>query len=107
MSAADARVVMMDLYENRFGIYNHLAGDKNPLSSVLLHDKEEVWMDSSLRDMIEDFALYDIGELWKISLVDFLKLPHPYVEIMRRVRDGVVDKKKKEMKLAEQGFGLK
>ncbi len=84
---------MVDLYETEFGIYNHLAKDKSPLASVLHHDCEEVWMNSPARELIEEFAVYNIGELFNITLTEYLLLPRPYVQLIRKIKDTVLKKR--------------
>jgi len=87
----------MDLYEREFGICHHGDANSNPLSSVLYHDEEDVWKDSALRDLIEDFASYDMGSLWNMSFIEFLSLPMPYTQIMKEVRDRVIARKGNEL----------
>lgn len=95
----------MDLYEREFGIYNHGPSADNPLSSVLFHTCEDVWMDSRLRDLIETFAVHDIGRLWNMSLPEFLALPIPYVEMIMKLRDPVSAKKDRALNDVVRGMG--
>lgn len=88
---------MTDLYEREFGICPQTAAKENPLSSVLFHEDEDVWMNSRLRDLIEDYATYDYGSLWNLSLTEFLSLPMPYTQIMAKLRDKVMAKKNAEL----------
>lgn len=93
MEYDQARTVMKDLYETEFGIYNHFGQDKNPLASVLHHKCEEVWLNSGVRELIEEFAVYNIGELFNISLVEYLSMPRPYVALIREIKDTVLKKR--------------
>lgn len=93
MDYDSARTVMRDLYETEFGIYNHLGKDKNPLASVLHHRSEEVWMNSGLKELIEEFAVYNLGELFNITLPEYLALPRPYVAMIRELKDTVLRKR--------------
>lgn len=93
MGYDEAQTVLRDLYETEFGIYNHLAKDKNPLSSVLHHKSEEVWLTSGLRELVEEFAVYNLGELFNITLKEFLTLPRPYVSMIREIKDSVLKKR--------------
>ena len=88
-----ARETMQVLYETEFGIYNHRSENKNPLASVLHHPSEEVWLNSGLRDLIEEFAVYNIGELFNITLDKYLQLPRPYVQLIREIKDTVLKKR--------------
>lgn len=96
MTRENAIVVMADLYETRFGIFDHKARDKNPLASVLLHDSEDVMFDSALADTLIEFAVDEIGDLWKISLTEYLNLPKPVADLMRRIKP-IAAKKKSEI----------
>lgn len=93
MEYDQARMVMRELYETEFGIYNHLGQDKNPIASVLHHKCEEVWLNSGVRELIEEFAVYNIGELFNISLVEYLSMPRPYVAMIREIKDTVLKKR--------------
>lgn len=86
---------MKDLYETRFGIFNHAepSSKKNPLATVLHHPAEETLLNSALRDTIEEFAVYNLGELFNMSLTEYLQLPRPYVELIRSIKDDIIKKK--------------
>lgn len=93
MNEDDAKLVLTDLYESHFGIYNHFAEDKSAIASVLHHPGEEVWLNSGLRDLVEEFAVYNFGELFNISLNEFLAMPRPYVSMIRSIKDSVLKKR--------------
>lgn len=97
MTREDAKIVISDLYETRFNIFDHRDFRKNPLASVLMHECEDVMLDSALADLLIDFAVEDYGELWKISLVDFLSLPKPIADLLRRVKPIAVKKKTEQL----------
>lgn len=104
MSSGKAKIVLKDLYETRFGLYNHSAPDRNPLSSILMNPGEEYLIDSPIRDLIEEFAVYNYGELWNISLIEFINLPRPYVELIRKIKDGVMKKRQAIVENVERGL---
>jgi hypothetical protein len=106
MSADEARIVMMDLYEREFGIFHHGGQDANPLSSVLMHEEEEVWVDSPLRDLLEDFAVFDMGSLWNVSLIEYLNLPMPYTQLMQKIKEDVMKKKSEMISSVGRKMGL-
>lgn len=93
MEYDQARNVMKELYETEFGIYNHRSKDKNPIASVLHHKSEEVWMNSGVKELIEEFAVYNLGELFNISLIEYLSMPRPYVAMIREIKDTVLKKR--------------
>lgn len=97
MSRENAKIVLGDLYETRFGIFNHDDRTKNPLASVLMHDAEDVMLDSALADLLIEFAVEDYGDLWKISLTEFMGLPKPIADLMRRVKAIAVKKKAEQL----------
>lgn len=96
MTREDAIIVLADLYETRFGIFDHKARDKNPLASVLMHESEDVMFDSALADLLIEFAVDEIGDLWKISLTEYLNLPKPVADLLRRLKP-IAAKKKAEL----------
>ncbi len=102
MNYQDAQIVMKDLYETRFGLYDHGGQNKSPLASVLHHDGDETWLSGSLRDIVEEFAVYNMGELYNISLVEYLMLPRPYVALLRKIKTSVLQKREKAISDVER-----
>lgn len=102
MPALDVRAVMMDLYETEFGIYDHVTpGPKHPFASVLHHPKEEYYYNSPLKEVIEEFGVYNLGELYNLSLTEYLRLPTPMLELLRRTKDDILKKREALVRIAE------
>lgn len=53
-------------------------------------------LDSALADLFIEFAVEDYGDLWKISLSEFISLPKPVADLLRRVKP-IASKKKAEI----------
>lgn len=67
---------MTDLYETNYNIYNHLHPTvQRPLASIAMHPAEDVNEGSLLQAAIGLFIEHDIGNLAKISLIEYLELP--------------------------------
>lgn len=76
-------MVMYDLYESRYGIFNHLSGNKKrPLASVAMHSSEDINLDSLLEEAIRTYVKRDIKEIYHLSLVEFLDLPIDVIQVM-------------------------
>lgn len=76
LESVDAHMVLADVYETNFGIYNHLdVGSKRPMSSVALHGAEDNYKTSRLYETIENFVTKDIYKSTGLSLTEFLNLP--------------------------------
>lgn len=102
MPSQEARQVFTDLYETRFGIYDHTPRPgKSGLASILHHPREEYYLNSPLRDAIEEFAIYNLGELFHISLYEYLNLPKPMVDLIRNIKDDVLKKRESLISLVE------
>lgn len=84
----------MELYDRRFMMREEVSGKPpHPFASVLHYPKEEVWLNSELRQAIEEFAVYNYGELYNISLDEWLKLPLPQVALLRECKDQIIQKR--------------
>lgn len=76
LCATDARLVLLEMYEQEYGIYNHALGDPNrPLASVAMHPAENVLEGSFLDERIEQFADKEVTKHFGLSLIEFLDLP--------------------------------
>jgi hypothetical protein len=72
-------MVLYDLYETHYRIYNHLNSTKvRPLAGVALHESEDNSHGSRLYELIDTFADKEIGTLFNISIIEFLALPTEY-----------------------------
>lgn len=105
MPEDDAKVVLTDLYEAQFGISNYFDPNKSVIESVLHQPCEEVWLNSGLRDLVEEFAVYNLGELFNISLTEFLTMPRPHVSMIRSIKDSVLKKRDAIVAAVERGVG--
>jgi hypothetical protein len=69
------KIVLRELYEQVFGIYNHLAKDKNPLAIVGLRKKESLTEGDPIDDLIGAYTNYDINGNFGLSFIEFVGLP--------------------------------
>ena len=77
MSGIDANIVLYDLYETNYGIYNHInAVKQKPLASVALHETEDNTTTSALYEAIETYHNKGIKELFGLSIKEYLDLPN-------------------------------
>lgn len=106
MNAYDASVILQDMYETVYNIHDHV-GNKNlsPLASVALHEAEENSINSNLYEAIDRYHEKGIGELFKLSLIEYLNLPTEIcVKLMEiaskdlTAKSAIVDKIQKQMK---------
>jgi hypothetical protein len=85
LDGIDGPMLMFDLYESNYGIYNHLqpAILKNkPLASVAMHPGEDFTEGSALTDAVRVYIENNIGDYTKMSLVDFLELTSDVASII-------------------------
>lgn len=75
------QIAMHDLYETKYQIYNHINPPiHRPLSSVAFHPSERVHPDKRLKDALMNYHRYNIGDLWKITFLEFLNLTPDVIE---------------------------
>jgi hypothetical protein len=106
LSGVDADIILYDLYETNFGIFNHIGASKQrPLASVAMHPCEDNTHSSRTYEIIEQFASRGIGELFKISVLEYLALPTDICIKMLEVAS--MDSSKKNTALANIEASLK
>lgn len=77
------------MYETEYGIYNHIteSSGRRPLASVALHPKEDVNTHSLLEEVMKIYLEQNIGETFKLSLIEFMDLPRDIIDMMLGVSD--------------------
>ena len=91
------------MYDTNYGIYNHLNPHNNrPLASVAFHPGEDVNENSLLRNALKVYIDNDIGNLTKLSLVDYLELPSDVVAIINELCQNKLRENSKTMSQVEQ-----
>lgn len=106
----DARVVLSDIYESKFGIYNHLnksSSKINPLASVSFFEAEETLSNSLLSDAIRSYLSNGIKELYDINLLEYLELPFGYSKLFLEIASEENNKKNKIINNLNNSFDLK
>lgn len=105
LDAVDGRMVMQDLYETKYGIWNHLdKTTKRPLASVAFHDCEDINEGSLLEEAIRAYTSKNIGEYTKLNLVEFLDLPIDVVAMVMKICDEAMKKKEKTFEEIERSM---
>lgn len=76
-------MVLSDLYESRYGIYNHLAGNakRKPFASVAMHPKEDYLGQSRLRMHYLRYLSEEVYQLTGESWEDYINQPAYIMEI--------------------------
>lgn len=86
-----SKSLLQQAYETTFGIHDHLkqalqeqeiydADQKRPLSTVALHFAEDTMESSKIHELIRIYAKLKVHQYFGLSLIEFLTLPHEYVE---------------------------
>jgi hypothetical protein len=96
MNSIDGQLVMKDLYETEYGIYDHLSGSKNrPLASVAMHDMEDINDGSLLEEAANKYISKGIYDAFHLTLLEFLELPIDVIELLFSICDSEQSKKSK------------
>ena len=76
LCSSDAALVMGEMYESAYGIYDHTKIDPNrPLISVAFHEAEDTLATSALYEQINRFSDLKVFKYFGISLIEYLGLP--------------------------------
>lgn len=101
----DTQIVLRDLYEVEFGIFNHRAHSKTrPLSSVAFHDAEDLHTGSLLEEAIRLYTQKNIGEIFKLSLDEYLNRPRDVLQMLNTIADEVMAKKTTTLEQIEKNI---
>ena len=88
LSVSDATIIRRQFYDEHFGLRDYLdpkGEGKHPFSLMLMNPKEDVISNGSFRRAAMDFANYKIGEFFKLSLLEYLKLSPYEAEELRKI----------------------
>ena len=84
-------MILQQAYENTFGIYDYVRqaytevavtdpGLKRPLSSVAMHEAEDLSAGSRIKELIKVFAKLKVYQQYGLSFTELLELPLEYVD---------------------------
>lgn len=105
LNALQTRMVMQDLYETEYGIYNHLSqSKKKPLASVAMFASEDINDGSLLEEVIRTYHYRKIYDIFHISLIEFLELPFDIVQMLYQIADEENSKKNNAITDLEKEF---
>lgn len=87
LSNYTVKMLLMEAYETKYGIYNHDNPDPNrPLALIAMHPKEDTRERSPLYETIERYRIFDVYKHYGLNLREFLELPRDMVtEIFRQL----------------------
>lgn len=82
----DVKMALDVYYETKLGVYNHRLRPKGrPLAMIGYHPAEEVIEDSLLEEALKAYDRNRIGDVFKLSLLDYLNLPTEVIAILHQI----------------------
>lgn len=94
INSVTADIVMRDLYRTKYNIFNHIQSNNvNPLSSVMLHEAERFDYEGKLESLFKGYVDKQVNDVFKMSLMEYIKLPSYVSRIIRKMCDGELTKK--------------
>ncbi len=81
LTSIETQLMLRELYDQNFGISQH-DDPRRPLSIVAMQTKETLGPYSRTYRLYHRFASLNVGDLFKISINDFLNQPRELVEMM-------------------------
>jgi hypothetical protein len=90
----DTQVVMRDLYDISYGIYNHAKAETG-LSSVVMHPYENLSEDSYLNRLMLDYIHYSMFEFFHLNLVEYMEMPLHYKYQMKKIARQKLEEREK------------
>lgn len=97
LDSVNGQIVMRDLYETTYGIYDHTRKDRHPFSSVLFNEVEDGSIGSLLEADMESYKKHRIGDIFHLNLLEFLNLPSPVAEMLIRSASKETGKKNDQL----------
>lgn len=106
LSNVDLKIVLLDMYETHAGIYNQINNPySTPLSSVGFHPSEDYNTGSLLEQSMSSYIRKGIKELFNISYIEYMELPHDVMELMHDVANKEISVKKSQIDQIEKEMG--
>lgn len=113
LDSISAKLLLLEAYETMYRIYNHENAPLNergdpirPLALVAMHPQENDTNYSSLHRLIARYALHDIGDKFKISITEFLRLPHEITDLLFRISSDKIIAGGKEAEKIVKSLGI-
>ena len=82
LTRTEARVYLAEIYETKFGIYNHATDKSRPLASVGVHDAEKYIENSYWRSSMRKYFTQKVYEKTGMSPTQFMDLPVNYSKLL-------------------------
>lgn len=98
LKITDAQLMMLDVYESGFGIYNHNIDSERPLALVAMHWSEDNTTQSALHERIEQFHERNVYQAFGLNLTEFLELPR---DVCIKILDICGKKQSREDRVAQ------
>lgn len=86
LTSLESQILLRELYDNAFQIAKH-DDPRRPMSLVAMYPKEMVGPYSREYRLYRRFAALRIGELFNISIEQFLQQPRERVELMFQIAE--------------------
>lgn len=86
LSSIESQLLLRDLYDNTFQIASH-EDARRPMSLVAMQPKETFGPYSRQYRLYRRFAALGVGDLFKLSITEFLQQPREMVELMFQIAE--------------------
>ena len=94
LKGVDRQVVLNDVYQTYFGLFNTaLDSGKQPLSSVAYFKQEDPVFTYSIKNSAVNYSEKNIKEFFDISFLEFINLPISIVNELIEAADIIASKK--------------
>lgn len=101
----DSSIVLNELYESRYGIYQHDApGDNKLLPGVGMNPSEDINKGSLLEDAIKSFISRNIKDTFGLDILDYLNLPMDVCELLTNASLDALRSKNNQLESIENEF---
>jgi hypothetical protein len=90
----DLKLVLAEMYENTFKIYNHHVDDRNkPMATVSFHSKEDYTSGGPTENSMNNYIDCEIHKYFGLNYTQFMSYPRHDVEVMMNIAK---DRQKKQ-----------
>lgn len=77
--------MLLESYEQSYGIFDHNSPNSNPLSIVSMHPSERYTEGSGLYNLIGRYIKHSIKDRFGLDLIQFMHLPREFTEELIRL----------------------
>lgn len=100
------KIALRELYETRFGIYNHIGSSNNVFASVSFHESENFMHDTRFKNIVLRYYQSGVKDITGMNLPEFLNETSDTIENLLTICEEITTTKNKAQANMAQELGI-